>query len=637
MARPADWAPLGCASDPVPGDPGAVSAEATHLAGVARQITGQVTALRRIAATAASGSLRGAYAARTGTCAADVAGQLAQVVGRYQKASTALAAWAPDLEHAQSVSLRALNMAEAPYRTLQNLSPPQLPASGTLTTAQHQDKQAYQRLTGRAQSALDAARALLAQAVKERDAAASRCAAAIRAASDDAIADYWVFGAAFPASRQAGVLLEEAAAGNTRALAELLALQRNEGSPGLAQAVSAWWRMLSPARQQQLISAAPATLGWLDGLPAPVRDQANRKTFWSTYARLTAEAAKLKAELAGATSGVLGIPILGSLINDADGTATKQAELAQIEGMLNGMNAIEAMLGQPGHGRNGMPPVYLLGFDAADLGHAIVSIGDADTANNVVTYVPGLGSGLPSTAAGDLRRTSLLWQQAFRFDPTEKTASIYWLGYDAPQLDLKLSPSSLSALNLAEDAQVAFTADATAAAPRLAGFAAGLAAAHDPAFAAHTVMLGHSYGSLVVGEAAVHAPGGLADDLVFVGSPGVGVNNAADLGVSSSHVFAGAAANDPVPDLPPADRWTGGTARLTPISAFRAIHLTGVSWGGGSSACRRALPQVRRRVPGLVRYRCGLSGLPGLAALAGRLRLPGLRSCGRMAAGRWPV
>src|SRR5579875_1031904 len=553
MGRPADWAPLGCGSDPVPGDPGAVSAEAAHLAGVARQVSGQVAALRRIAATADGGSLRGVFAARAGVCAADVAGQLAQVAGRYEKASAALAAWAPELAHAQALSLRALAMAEAPYRTLRTLSPPQVPAGGTLTAGQEQDQQTFRRLAGRAQSALDAARALLAQAVKDRDAAAARCAAAIRAASDDAIADYWVFGGAFPASRRAGVLLEEAAAGHTRALAELLALERAHGSQGLAQAVSAWWRMLPAARQRQLIGAAPAVAGWLDGLPAPVRDQANRKVFWSAYARLTAEAARLTAELAGASTGVLGVPVLGSLINDADGTAARQAQLARIEGLLHGMNAIKAVLGQPGQGRSGLPPVYLLGFDAGGLGHTIVSIGDPDTAQNVVTYVPGLSSGFPSSVPGDLRRTSLLWRQAFRFEPTARTASIYWLGYDAPQLDLKLSPSSLSALGLAEDAQVAFTADATAAAPKLADFAAGLAAAHDPSFAAHTVMLGHSYGSLVVGEAAVRAPGKLANDLVFVGSPGVGVNRATQLGVAASHVFAGAAANDPVPDLPPAN------------------------------------------------------------------------------------
>jgi Alpha/beta hydrolase len=36
-----------------------------------------------------------------------------------------------------------------------------------------------------------------------------------------------------------------------------------------------------------------------------------------------------------------------------------------------------------------------------------------------------------------------------------------------------------------------------------------------------------------------------------VGSPGVGVNSAAQLGIPASHVWAGANVNDSVPDLPP--------------------------------------------------------------------------------------
>jgi hypothetical protein len=552
----------------VPGDPDEVNRQAAHLASVARQITSQVAALRAIAADA-DGSLTGAYATKIHAAAGDTGGQLAQVAGRYEKASTALRAWAPDLEYTQALSLRALNQAEAPYLTLKNLVPPQS-AGGPLTAAQEQDQQAYKRVAGRAQFALDAARALLARAVSVRDEAAARCAAAIRAASDDAIADYWVFGGAAPISRQAGTLLEQAAAGSTRALAALLAIQRG-GRPGLAQAVAAWWQLLTTARQHQLLTADPGVLGWLDGLPANVRDAANRTVFWSTYAKLEAEKAKLEAEVKGDTSGVLAVPGLGSLINDADGAAVKQAELAHIEGILQGMDAIKAVLGPPGQGNGALPPVYLLGFDANNLGHAIVSIGDPDTANNVVTYVPGLGSGFPSTASGDLARTTRLWRQASAIAPAGATvASVYWLGYDAPQLDLKLSESSVSPVNLAEDAQVALAADAQGAAPALDSFAAGLAAAHHPSFPAHTVMLGHSYGSLVVGEAAVRAPGKLADDLAFVGSPGVGVNKATQLGVPAAHVFAGAAANDPVPDLPPADPvdWFSGSAHFGTNPAF---------------------------------------------------------------------
>ncbi len=101
---------------------------------------------------------------------------------------------------------------------------------------------------------------------------------------------------------------------------------------------------------------------------------------------------------------------------------------------------------------------------------------------------------------------------------------------------------------LGDTQSVALPDDAQAGAPALDRFAAGLAAAHIGT-PAHTVMLGHSYGSLVVGEAATRAPGHLATDLAFVGSPGVGVNHAPQLGLPAAHVYAGEASNDPVAHL----------------------------------------------------------------------------------------
>jgi pimeloyl-ACP methyl ester carboxylesterase len=61
---------------------------------------------------------------------------------------------------------------------------------------------------------------------------------------------------------------------------------------------------------------------------------------------------------------------------------------------------------------------------------------------------------------------------------------------------------------------------AEAAVAGLRRFQDGLRATHD-GDPAHLTVLGHSYGSLVVGTAA-QAPGPIADDVVFVGSPGVG-------------------------------------------------------------------------------------------------------------------
>ena len=56
-----------------------------------------------------------------------------------------------------------------------------------------------------------------------------------------------------------------------------------------------------------------------------------------------------------------------------------------------------------------------------------------------------------------------------------------------------------------------------------------------------------SYGSLT-GGLAVQTPTGV-DDLVLVGSPGVGTDHASGLQVPAGHVFVGEARDDPVADL----------------------------------------------------------------------------------------
>jgi transposase len=99
------------------------------------------------------------------------------------------------------------------------------------------------------------------------------------------------------------------------------------------------------------------------------------------------------------------------------------------------------------------------------------------------------------------------------------------------------------------------TADAATGGQALAHFETGLQATHQPGIPSHTVVLGHSYGSLVVGEAAAH-DGLHTGDIIFVGSPGVGVNNVAQLGMPSAHAWAGANVHDPVPQLPPSNPLT---------------------------------------------------------------------------------
>jgi hypothetical protein len=190
MGRPTDWSPLALTNDPVPGDPVRVRQEAAHLAGMANQITQEISALRKIA-SAPEGELKGQYASKIRSAASDVASKLGDVEGRFQKVSSALGQWVTDLEQAQAQSVQALDQAEGPYGQMRSLQAQTVPSGSNLTAQQHQQVQSHNTAVQRAQGELDAAKALLARAVSFRDSQASRYAAIINKAIDDRVKDSW--------------------------------------------------------------------------------------------------------------------------------------------------------------------------------------------------------------------------------------------------------------------------------------------------------------------------------------------------------------------------------------------------------------------------------------------------------------
>ena len=188
MARPADWEwrPLGLDSDPVPGDPARIGDEARHLAAVATEISNQVAALRKIAA---AGDEVGQHADEIRSSASDLAGQLDKVVGRYQKVSSALNGWIPDLQRAQAMSIQALNAAQGPYKQLNQTVA--LPSGPNLTPEQRKSVQDYHDSMRRASSDLAAAQAQLHRATSLRDSSGSHYAGLIKSACDDGMKDSW--------------------------------------------------------------------------------------------------------------------------------------------------------------------------------------------------------------------------------------------------------------------------------------------------------------------------------------------------------------------------------------------------------------------------------------------------------------
>jgi len=186
MGRPSgnQWQPLGWETDPVPGDPEVITQEARLLASVADQINGQIAALRKISSDQTN---LGQTADAIRSSASDLVTTLQVVGDRYQRVSSALTGWVGELEQAQSMSIRALDQAEAPYAQLNQVVA--LPSGSNLTTAQQQGIQNYHAAMQRAQGAVDDAKALLNQAISLRDQQGSYYASKINAAANDALRD----------------------------------------------------------------------------------------------------------------------------------------------------------------------------------------------------------------------------------------------------------------------------------------------------------------------------------------------------------------------------------------------------------------------------------------------------------------
>ncbi|GAA2241768.1 hypothetical protein GCM10010430_24170 [Kitasatospora cystarginea] len=264
-----------------------------------------------------------------------------------------------------------------------------------------------------------------------------------------------------------------------------------------------WWRSLTPAEQQRLVKEHPELLGNRDGIPSAARDQANR----------------------------IMLPRL------LDAYRRKPSPLsAADQRKLDGFEAIRRRLAgelPDGGGPDSDPPLLLIGLGDQGQGRAVLSWGDPDTARHVSALVPGLDSTLAGAAGGDTT-TALRIRQAAGEEATG-TASMIWLGYDAPLWD--------GGSVLTKDRAV----EGAAGYDR---FLSGLRSTHQGDAPAHVTAIGHSYGSLLVGQAA-QRPGGVpADDVVLVGSPGVGADHASQLSVGADHVYVGSAAADPVSHLP---------------------------------------------------------------------------------------
>ncbi|WAJ47095.1 alpha/beta hydrolase [Mycobacterium sp. Aquia_216] len=189
---------------------------------------------------------------------------------------------------------------------------------------------------------------------------------------------------------------------------------------------------------------------------------------------------------------------------------------------LDGYKAVQAALNRNGVRR------YLGLID--DNGHAAVAIGNPDYAKRNAILVPGTGQDLAAFEGSDLKSLAM-YNSAMLAGPNLRPGDVAvttWMGYDRP-------------MNLFE---AAWPDRARAGAGALDAFESGQRASHTGAPSIDTV-IGHSYGSTLVGAAASGGHHLDADNVVAVGSPGMLVHGAGDLNLDpGANVYAMRARND---------------------------------------------------------------------------------------------
>ncbi|MEV0410391.1 alpha/beta hydrolase [Streptomyces sp. NPDC050448] len=296
---------------------------------------------------------------------------------------------------------------------------------------------------------------------------------------------------------------------------------------------ASWWKGLSQELRDEYATLYPASIGALDGIPAAVRDDANRMILAETKAQYEADLNAIPAEPSPkfVNQGARGDMAYSK--EWLDWNATYPGKKAEIEGRLKGMAAIEKRFDRPA-GSN-LPEAYLLKFNPElDDGRVILANGNPDTADHMSMYVPGTKTRLEAIDK-DLLRSEKLWDESNRTKPDAKISTITWFDYNAPN-DI---PQAVAPTYAAEGG------------PTLQQFMQGQQAAHREATGttSHTTVMGHSYGSTVVGVATQSGSwrdGAMADDIIAIGSPGMQVHRAEDLGLKPGHVWAMGGGSDDI-------------------------------------------------------------------------------------------
>lgn len=314
---------------------------------------------------------------------------------------------------------------------------------------------------------------------------------------------------------------------------------------------AAWWNSLNEKQRRHLINHCPDEIRHLDGLPASVRDEANRNAL-KGYVDANGK------EHAGALKDAR------DDLQKAKDKSASEEEIEQLKEKVADLEAIELETDNDFREHSGLTPTYLLDFDYDEKYHrttAIVSSGDPDTASYVSTLVPGIGTNVRGDLGDYIKRNENLRAQTAEAgtDPND-VATISYLGYVAPKNDFG---------HLYQAADIGY---ADRAAPGLARFEEGLRASGKANGHSFTnTVIGHSYGSTTAGKAMTQVAEGTVDNFIMCGSPGAGAESIDQYNVPKGHVYESSVPEgDAVQGLGPDNTYGTNPKKLDGI-----IHLSG--------------------------------------------------------------
>lgn len=508
------------AADPLAGDPGAITKLSSALADHQDDI--RTGAHQVVSAQHDSDGWEGASKDRFTTTVGTIAPAAQRIISRLDAAIDVLDAYAEAVRQIQDEAerIQAAQLTNAVDSIANAVSMGSAESTAAGSDATEADDRRVDRLRTDADDLAAAAKRLDAEwdALVERRAAADRTAAA-------GLTDSEVLGVAVG---YAGTLAAMSDADFLRAVAgmppEVLAAQDKAVADRIAgmppEVVQAWWDGLGgrgtagehSAAQDALITALPAVIGNLNGVPYWARDQANRLSAQRAFEQAKGDVTDAKKDLKAAIGRTAQLAAQKKL----NAAQEREKDLRNfVAGARRKLNLLHEVPRQMVSFSPGQPPL------------GAFSVGDLDTADSVSYLVPGMGSSLKDTTQYMVAASNVIGiHQALVPPPT--TAMVTWIGYEAP-------PNFLTTGNRG----VFGEQYADAGAKRLAADLEGFRATRPNA---QLDVLAHSYGSTTAAVALAASPDLRVHSFVTFGSAGIPSSVPDAAATHADHMYAAQAA-----------------------------------------------------------------------------------------------